>query len=177
MRAGQPAAGGHRADARRRAGLTAALALLAGAIACGGGGDEAPSLPPLLDAALAVDAVLDPAAVAARDPASCRTEADSARAQRRRTVHATDADGATRLVFVRAALADSALERVEVVHRPAGGQQLGLSWSAREDAVRVVGYRPADLDSAASLSYDAREAARRLRAIGARAMALACPGG
>jgi len=145
--------------------------------------DGVATLPPAIAELLALDAVLDDAHLRARPAHECRTTVDVERRQLRRTINTRTADGATRIVFVRAAPADSALQRVEVVHKPAGGAQTGVTWNARDGAVRVVRYAApgAAPDSAAAASgaasYDPAAVASRMRELGGRALALRCAEG
>ena len=167
------------ASGRRRA-LALALSLVA---ACAPPADapadstDAATLPPELAAILDVDGVLDDAYLRTRPAGVCRTAVDATSGQLRRTVATRSPDGATRLVFVRAAPADSAPQRVEVVHRPAGGEQAGITWSERGDDVRVVRYVAPGAPGTGGASYDQAAVAAAMRDVGRRAMRLACDAG
>ena len=136
-----------------------------------------PALPPELAAILDVDAVLDDAYLRTRPAGECRTAVDATSGQLRRTVATRLPDGTTRVVFVRAAPADSAPQRVEVVHRPAGDEQAGITWSERGDDVRVVRYVAPGAPGGGGASYDRAAVAAAMREVGRRAMRLVCDAG
>lgn len=168
------------AASRRRRVLALALPLVA---ACAPSAEApadsaaAPALPPELAAILDVGAVLDDAYLRTRPAGECRTAVDATSGQLRRTVGTRLPDGTTRLVFVRAAPTDSSPQRVEVVHRPAGGEQAGITWSERGDDVRVVRYGAPGAPGAGGARYDQAAVAAAMREVGRRAMRLACDAG
>jgi len=131
------------------------------------------SLPPGLAAAFAVREVLTREAL--RDTAAVRCErlGPPTDRQARRRLRARLADSSRSVLFVRATPGDT-IRRVELVRREPRGGQRGFIWDAESDAVESIEWRPGVRRPEVSTLPRGGPAARALRALGRRLLALPC---
>lgn len=136
------------------------------------------ALPPALQQLLRLEPYLDDAYLRATPKAECRVLdaelPERLRAERRR-VRMRLPDSSAVVVYVRAAAGSAALERVEVVRRPAGGEQVGFIWDGSDDGTVEVRW-PAELRGGTETAPQPRggPVPRAIRALGRRVLALDC---
>lgn len=136
------------------------------------------ALPPTLQQVLRLEPYLDDAYIRGTPAAECRVlDADlpeRLRAERRR-VRLRLPDSSAVVVYVRAAAGGAALERVEIVRRPMGGDQLGFIWDASDDATLEVRWPPELRGGTEAASQPhGGPVPRAVRALGRRALTLDC---
>lgn len=136
------------------------------------------ALPPALQQVLRLEPYLDDSYLRSTPFAECRVlDADlpeRLRAERRR-VRMRLPDSSAVVVYVRAAAGSATLERVEIVRRPMGGEQLGFIWDASGDGTLEVRWPP-ELRGGTEAAPQPRggPVPRAVRAIGRRVLALDC---
>lgn len=136
------------------------------------------ALPPALQQVLRLEAYLDDAYIRSAPTAECRVlDADlpeRLRAERRR-VRLRLPDSSAVVVYVRAAAGGAALERVEIVRRPMGGEQLGFIWDASDDGTLEVRWPPELRGGTEAASQPhGGPVPRAVRALGRRVLTLDC---
>ena len=138
------------------------------------------ALPDEYARALALDSFVTDAYLAKAPRSGCAVRDDPPGAkpgERRRTVRARLPDTSAIVVFVRAGAADSLLEGVAVVRKPARGAQLGFTLDAAHDSTQVVHFPAGPGEAGTKELSQGGALAARLRELGRRALGVRCVGG